>query len=702
MIAIFVRPSQNLNVGPFVFFLSLLFANLGLAKEFEFDADKLRASFQESLKTSAFRPKFDFKAFDFLEALVEQRENRKWLNLFRLIDDQLDDVRNQMIPTGEGMWMTVGQWCDQLLRDLPPEGLDKIRLYVDSRARQALNEIETTTSVDELYRMYDRFSMSSHGHHFADHLGDALFESGNYHDAVIVWNKALLYHDAMEVSELRVMVKRAVALSRMNSPTRLRHVCDQLIERFGNQTTTIGGQKRSINEFATTLSDSVVPSARDHRRLAFRPDDIDTWAWSVYWPELEEAGKKTIPISYSGNDEFSVVHVGYAAAGFDRQTAKLTWIHQFGTAYSPSSRNTNSAFLLRGLQRGRRGRSTFAIPAPASTPVPVATKDRFILRMYRTETDQGVPSGIWTMRCLAADSGKLLWTSEGSLPEQQVAADPVALHGEVFVVCTPKTSNQLRLNVLDEITGRLKWSLPLGSVDLMTSSMSADRAIRLTASGDRLYVVAGGEVAMSVNTRQRSINWLYQVKRKTSTNPSDRQIVLNGRIAVIRGRQIIYGDSSHGSKPLSTIVDNLQVFLLDPELESLTCIDEDTRELRWRQDEINGQLVGVDSRNVYVYDANKKLLIAIERETGKLSWEQAMKRTSIDNITSIGDEVFVPHGNSLLVMNRNTGESRQIKAIPEAGEIQRIIRDQEYAVAISRDYVTVFLLTEFPPTENSQ
>ena len=39
--------------------------------------EKLREAFQQSLKTSAFRPKFDFKAFDFLEALVEHRQNEK-------------------------------------------------------------------------------------------------------------------------------------------------------------------------------------------------------------------------------------------------------------------------------------------------------------------------------------------------------------------------------------------------------------------------------------------------------------------------------------------------------------------------------------------------------------------------------------------------------------------------------------------------
>ena len=67
--------------------------------------------------------------------------------------------------------MTVGQWCDQLLRELPPEGLDKVRLYIDSRAKQSLEDIESITDIDELYRRFDRFSVSSHGHQFADHFG---------------------------------------------------------------------------------------------------------------------------------------------------------------------------------------------------------------------------------------------------------------------------------------------------------------------------------------------------------------------------------------------------------------------------------------------------------------------------------------------------------------------------------------------------
>ena len=644
--------------------------------------DQLRESFQESLKTSAFRPKFDFKAFDFLEALVEQRQNEKWLNMFRLLDEQLDGVRNQMIPADKGMWMTVGEWCDQLLRELPPEGLDKVRLYVDSRAKQSLADIESVNDIEELYRRYDRFSVSSYGHEFADQLGDALFESGNYHDAAIIWNRALM-HDATDVSELRIMAKRAIALSRMNAPTRLDELCKELTDRFEGQMLSLGGVEQQVVDFVSTLNRGHRYDESGDQVERFQPNDANTWSWSVYWPELEESAKKSLPISYAANEDFAVVHLGYAAAGFDRRTAKLTWIHEHGKPHEPPSQRIsqrNRLLVLRGFQRTY---NPIIIPANTRT-VPAVTKDRFILRMNQTETTpQNVSNVVWTIHAVGAHSGKLLWTTDETLAEMLIMADPVVVNRTVFVVCTPKTSNQLTLNALEAETGDLKWRMPLGSVDMMQAG-TPGREVQLSSSGDRLYVFAGGEVAMSVNTRQRKINWLYQVKRDPppQTNNRRRFIVRGGRITSYQ---------NINTKPLSAVVDNLQVFLLDPELKELTCIDEDTREMRWKQEAILGRIVGTDELNAYVYDNDKQTLVAIDRETGKLVWENSLP-TSVDALLSIGHQVFIPQGSRLQVFSQSDGKKSSINVIPEAGEVQRIVRDGDFAVSIARDYVTVFSL----------
>ena len=514
-------------------------------------------------------------------------------------------------------------------------------------------------------------------------MGDALFEAGNYHDAAIVWNRALL-HDATDVSELRVMMKRAVALSRMNAPKRLEEICGQLSDRFGDQTVSIGGEDQQVADFATGLVATYIGPQRTTHREQFHPDNVKTWAWSVYWPELEVAGKKTIPISYAANDDFSVVHLGYAAAGFDRRTAKLTWIHEYGEPHEPPSQHVTRRNQLL-MFRARGGSFLPTIPATTRT-VPAVTKDRFILRMNRTEVSvQNLSSVVWTIRAIGARSGKLLWTTDESLADLQIMADPIVVNGIVFVVCTPKNSNQLSLNALDEVTGKLKWQMPLGSVDIRQAGQ-AGREVRLSNSGDRLYVFAGGEVVISVNTRQQTINWLYQVKRKQPEN-------INGRPRlIVRGGVAAYSYGAQ-TKPLSAVVDNLQVFLLDPELNELTCVDEDTRELRWKQESMSGTIVGTDSMKVYVHDRERRTLLAIDRETGKLSWESPVP-TSIEEVFGIGDRVFVPYGASLQVLNQTDGARSSVKVIPEAGEIQRFVRDGEYVVAIARDYVTVFSLTE--------
>ena len=175
--------------------------------------------------------------------------------------------------------------------------------------------------------------------------------------------------------------------------------------------------------------------------------------------------------------------------------------------------------------------------------------DRFIMRMNRTEpSPDGIARVVWTIHAVEARTGKLQWTTDETLESLQIMADPIVVNGSVFVVCTPTNSNQLSLNALDGSTGKMKWQMPLGSVDVLSTGQP-DREVRLSNSGDRLYVFAGGEVIISVNTRQQSVNWLYQVKRKQPQNVDARRRIL------LRGRGTAFYAAS--TKPLSAMVDNL-------------------------------------------------------------------------------------------------------------------------------------------------
>ena len=84
-------------------------------------------------------------------------------------------------------------------------------------------------------------------------------------------------------------------------------------------------------------------------------------------------------------------------------------------------------------------------------------------------------------------------------------------------------------------------------------------------------------------------------------------------------------------------------------------------------------------------------VFAINRETGKLIWENQLP-IAVDAVYSIGSNVYIPYGPSLYVLNQSDGSKSTVKAISEAGEIQRLVRDGGQAIAIARDYVTVFSL----------
>ena len=688
-------PSNIRTKLRFALVLLVVLANGTVARSADLDpnlttVDDLRELFKQSLKSAGFRPKLDYQAFDFLEELYEHRDNQRWQNLFRLIDEQLPSVRNQMVPNKDGVWITIGQWCDRLIQALPAEGIATIRLYVDARAKKALDESRSSLDLGELYQNYDRFSMSSYGHFFADQLGDALFEAGNYDDALLYWERVLNSHDSAGISEVRILLKQATALHRLGSTQKLHRLVDVIDDRFPNAALHIGGAEISATDYVIALvggDGAHTPVSKPI--VTFHPQSEDHWQWSTFWPEM--ATKDEIVPTFASDGEMCAVHLGTRTGGFNRRTGKLEWIVDMP---APTTAPVTSAGQVRVL--GNLGRATTRYSSQSTTQLgdPVSFQNKFFVRMFNPVTANtryyryGIAELSSTVMAIESRTGKRLWTSTDSLDGLRIVSEPAVVAGEICLLVTSANSNDLALCALNPNSGDVNWSMPLGSINTGGVAFSPSNG-RIIANGNHIYVIAGGDAVMAVNTKQRSIKWLYRIERSNLASQG-RILNLRGRgLVVLRGRTLVPYQSTTA---LEVFVDGLDIYLFDPDKKNAVCLDRESLELRWRHRVIDGaRLKHIDADNIYLMNGSNAY--AVNRETGKAIWE-ANVSNNLGNLATIGRNVYVPCEQGLIEIEKTTGRRTIVQALPEAGKVERLLVDGQSAVAIAKNKVTLMSLAD--------
>src|SRR5205823_14661730 len=105
-----------------------------------------------------------------------------------------------------------------------------------------------------LRKIVDQYFITSMGDQAADRLADALFESGDFGGAILLWNSILDSYPDSDLPALRIQIKRGTALARAGQFDALA----ALIARFrvgasALATMTVGGRVIIAAEYLQTL-----------------------------------------------------------------------------------------------------------------------------------------------------------------------------------------------------------------------------------------------------------------------------------------------------------------------------------------------------------------------------------------------------------------------------------------------------------------
>ena len=219
--------------------------------------------------------KADSKLVESIEDFDRYAGKKSWELAFRALN-AIDEANSRgMVPAQDGFMVPIRARVKQSLLRLPPEGRDAYRLFNDANAKQLWEHLQgppgaaVNDELPTLRKLVDRYFLSSVGDLAADRLGDALFEQGNFAAAENLWRSIIEKYPDSHLSPARLQVKRCVALARLGRADFLAALVAQVVEQYGDQKLTIGGETVVAADFVRSL----VPKESSSRPAANKPDE---------------------------------------------------------------------------------------------------------------------------------------------------------------------------------------------------------------------------------------------------------------------------------------------------------------------------------------------------------------------------------------------------------------------------------------------
>ena len=622
---------------------------------------------------------FDDRLNDSLAKFDEDVQARAWDKAFRILADVPEDKWSSMLPDRHGFIRPASVRIREAILELPADGREAYRLYFDAKARRLFESVRTAPKEDDVKiarTIYDRYFITSVGDDAADRLAEDYFEQGQFADAARCWKSILDFHPDTNLSEARILVKRAVALYRGGLDAEFRNVCQQLQQGFPGARVVLGGKEVVADEYLKGLEaeEKAKPAGRDLLRAepnfpGLAPPDGAQAAWQFRLLKekdlaaLEESVRNMygvpslttiLPAAVTDGQRLYGNWLG-ACFAIDVASGKTVWKTQPDVeSLVLQMRANNGRMLLYSTNTGQ-----------------------FALSLGQEEQGKGVvlcvaaaPNDSNRFHLVAYDAltGNQRWTSDrkAGLAQASFIGTPLVDGNSVFAlshqVSPPNqqavrfnnnngaTAGALVLRRLDLRTGTEMWSLPLGTPQFVGDPDWGRQFLPIPAmvlSGGRLYVLTNDGALLAVNVSRRQIEWAYKYEPPTTAgngqrffnpaNSTGRHARSTGPIAVRDG--VVYFKESTGA--------------------TLYAVDESGPRLKWKwQDSEFANLIGVDGSDVYLFSNE---LSAISRTKPETRWSN---RLTVDlqgigaQVGSEGILVFTPRG--LFELSKETGDVRRI------------------------------------------
>lgn len=458
--------------------------------------------------------KEDRKIIDALSDFERYRDKKAWDLAFRSINTLTETPSRGMIQAKDGFWFPSNVRIFKSLVSLPPEGREAFRAFNDAKAKQMFEQAKSPEASDEipaLRKIYEQYFVTSVGPQAADRLGDAYFETGDFLAAESVWASIMSNAPDADLSLAKLCVKRATALARSGQISRLRDLAQTVHEKYGSEKVTVGGNDVIVADYIDSMisSSTTKPVDEEAPVADFRLPDKDDPAWQMEfagedimdalrnslnnmgWGQWMSNLTNFVPPATVDEKRVYVNFLGICFA-LDARTGKLLWrTDKFTDIIGKAQEFANYGLDTDRYQLVTAGDYLLAVRVP-------------IKRVNYQEP--------FRITCLVSETGKQKWSSEsGSLSSWSFAGAPIVSNGSVLAVALPQNSRDMSLLSIKLDTGRLEWSMPLGSMQVGNSYRGEPQipTPALAQRGEMVYVLTNNYALLAVNMPAKRVEWAF-------------------------------------------------------------------------------------------------------------------------------------------------------------------------------------------------
>jgi hypothetical protein len=594
--------------------------------------------------------KEDSKFNDALDDFTRYRDKKAWELAFRSLEILADGKREGMVPAGKGFFVPSRQRVLIGLTSLPPEGKQAFRLFYDAKAKQLLDQIDAAKSstdpsakpVDEvatLREIFDKYFISSVGDKAADRLGDALFESGDFASAATMWNALLKEFPDSAIPQLRLRVKRSVALARAGQWDLFDQSMRELRTEFAGEKLTLGGSEVVVTDYLEALRTAGTTStapATTGPYVATDPvtlpgDDKPAWQIKIMDESLARHFNGALNNNNWGS-QWSGLRTLVPASTTDGQRVYVNWL---GIVFAADVKTGTMVWRNRKFSEMNDKFQNF-VNSMADTDCYSTTVigDRLLVTGINVDRINNSQEPVRLVSMMASD-GKVKWSSStGALANWSFVGLPVAGGpGVVYATARQRNGTDISLLAIGADKGDLLWQVLLGTAQAGTNyrgESDMPRPVILTGNG-ALYVLTNNGALVAVDVAARRVQWAF-----TYDGPpiSSQQTWWNGQVTISKPKMYA-----------SAAIDGSTLYLKEENGDGLYAVDLTGPSLLWRRPlDPDSSFLPLDKGRLLAIGQD---LGAIDGKSRSLMWSASLP-TLIGRVTPLvsGNRVlaFAPRG----------------------------------------------------------
>ncbi len=588
---------------------------------------------------------------------------KDWEKAFRAIGEIPSEKRIGMLDAGDGMIVPARTRIWQVVAELPAEGREAFRVFFDAKARELLSQIdaedaEPGADVKIARQVYDEYFLTSVGDDAANLLGDAAFEQGDFRGAERHWRDILDHHPNTEWGELRIQVKRAVALLRSGRSRQFAALLKDIEQRFPGETVELGGEDVDPVMFLKSLPSSsdpptTGPGEQAEETFAIAEGSLPAEtpiAWQLQY--LSDTGKTLMDQSVNSNHWYRNGVETYVPPftslgsrlicnwfgivfAIDTTTGKLQW-------RSEKFDKLNSQFSQ--MPQSQTNIEQFAVVAGGNTVLAISLNPER-LNNYREP---------FRLIAYELDTGKERWKSESIEPlkDESFIGQPLFLGDNVLVTTHGRNDSKMMLRSLKLVDGSENWSKELGTATQVQKSRRVQQQNPVPIfrqTDDAVLVLTNNGALIALDSLGKEILWVLKFKGPPSSSgdnmfwygnePLEDVIALHSQGAIIEEEGIVY---------FKEVCSN-----------ELFAVDLSGPKVLWKRPvAVEAVLAGADEERLYVLTRE---IMAFDRQTQKLQWSRRLPIVGGGLSAVVGrDTLYLFTNRGIYCLDKQDGQQKAI------------------------------------------